>query len=188
MDFSLLEKSGYVVYSIYRITHPIDKMVNYIGSSMYDNLSEEQHRIESYTDRHTGFSSYNKPLYKYIRDNNINFDDLIFQLLYKTINSKDINTLKSKYITQFDTVKNGLNGKLYYTMKAEKAQKQKERESIRVKCLICDKELRTRSFSRHVKNIHKNQFNILFNRDILLSNLTFLKNQQVSFEHLLSLF
>ena len=63
-------------------------------------------------------TGYTTKLYKFIRENNIKFNEIKFEILNKSIYDKKENANKWKVflIKSFDSVKNGMNTRLPYTV------------------------------------------------------------------------
>ena len=87
---------------IYHMTHPTDTKINYIFCTPNLEFYKQSYKSDIYYLNKTGF------LCKYIRENNINFDDLEFTLL-EEIDSYYMNDIKAKYILQYDSINKGLN-------------------------------------------------------------------------------
>ena len=100
------------IFTIYKFD--INSMI-YIGSTWNFNKRKVLHKHDCYNENSNG---YNMEIYKYIRENNIDWNDITIEDIYnKELDEKD-NLLKrqteQKYIDQYDSKNNGLNTRYAY--------------------------------------------------------------------------
>jgi len=101
--------------------------LNYIGSSWdYDNR-KIYHKRDCYNENS---SKYYYEIYKYIRDNNIDWDDITIEDIYNKELDEKNNLLRrqteQKYIDEFDSKNNGLNTINAYITEEERKEQIKE--------------------------------------------------------------
>ena len=100
-------------YTFYRITHPEYPGLNYIGSTKEYPKRKCKHKYACYNEKS---NNYNKPFYRFIRDNDIIWDELQWTILNKlTYETKEsVYKWERFLIESFETIKNGLN-ETYHT-------------------------------------------------------------------------
>ena len=93
--------------TFYRATHKNFPELNYIGKCKNFIQRRTNHKFHCY---HTENKNYNKPLYKFIRENNINFDEIEWEILLECeiINEQDKN-IEKEFINKYDSYNNGFN-------------------------------------------------------------------------------
>ena len=156
-----------MVYNIYRISHKDFCEVNYNGST--DDLDRRKihHKSVCLNEKN---GQYNLKLYQFIRNNNIDFDELDFTVLKQTKMNQP-QRLEQWYINKFNSKDNGLNTynaylspkqkQEYYNQNKEKRQKQmKEYNKLTWTCIICNKTLTKCHKSHHIRTI-KHQNNVI---------------------------
>ena len=112
-------------YTFYRITHPEYPELNYIGSTKNIQNRKYNHKSQCYnkiTDH------FNKPLYQFIRNNSIVFEELQWTILNKLIyeSREGAHKWERFLIESFDTIENGLNEILPYKTTEEKRIEREE--------------------------------------------------------------
>ena len=99
----------------------------YIGSTWNYNNRLSKHKHDCYNEN---ISDYNCDIYKYIRDNNIDWNDIIIEKIYMIELDEKNDLLKrqteQKYINKYDSKNNGLNTKNAYITKEERKEQMKE--------------------------------------------------------------
>jgi len=99
----------------------------YIGSSWDFDSRKSKHKYDCYNENSC---AYNCEIYKYIRENNIDWNDITIEDIYNKELDEKNNLLKrqteQKYIDQYDSKNNGLNTRDAYTTDEQKKQKSKE--------------------------------------------------------------
>ena len=136
------------IYTFYRITHPENDKINYIGSTidLHRRISNHKYGLNSK-------KKYNIKLYQYLREYNIKFDDLIFEVLMKCDTNIHLK-LENMFINQYNSVENGLNTLNSYLNKNEWYEKNKERLSKTTKAYYLKNrdKIQTRSKEYYEKN------------------------------------
>ena len=115
------------IYTFYRITHK-DYGNLYVGSTKHLHIRKRGHKSDL---NNVNSRNYNIQLYKFIRDNNIQFEDFIFEVLDE-FDCND-NEMRFKweqiFIDQFENILNGINAifdKKQYFKDYEKQEKRKQ--------------------------------------------------------------
>ena len=84
-------------YIFYRITHPNFPLLNYIGSTKDFHKRKIQYKTAYKNPKQV---NYNCKLYKYIRDNKINFQSLNFSIIVVLLYAQCSPT---SFVTQYST-------------------------------------------------------------------------------------
>jgi hypothetical protein len=125
----------------------------YIGST--DNLKQriDYHTYNCYNEK---CKHYNIKLYRYIRENDIEFTENCFIVVSELLNvvGDELRKIEQGYIDYYNSIKNGLNDRRAYQTKEERLTQVKEWRKKRVKCDICGKEMNQSSLTRHKKSKH----------------------------------
>jgi len=111
-----------MTFIIYKIRH-----CNYIGSTA--NLKERKYKHKSVC-RCGKIKEYNLPIYKYIREHDIEIELIQLEIYHRKC-SKKIQTLVEQYwINKFDSVNNGLNSINAFSSKKQTKEKAKQQKKI----------------------------------------------------------
>ena len=102
---------------IYKMSHPKFKKFIYIGSTQNLEKRIEWHRQDCFNKNSSG---YNTKIYKFIKENNINFNEIEFEMICEA--TENVLKTEAYFIKKFDSIKNGLNTKLPWIKKIEKPQ------------------------------------------------------------------
>ena len=112
------------ILTIYK--YNINGMI-YIGSSWDYDSRKINHKSDCYNELS---NSYNYGIYKYIRENNIDWDNIIIEDIYtQELNEKNDlfkRQTEQKYIDEYDSKNNGLNTYNAYITKEERKEQMKE--------------------------------------------------------------
>ena len=151
-----------MIYIIYRITHEGYPILNYVGSCVDLDIRIMNHKSVCYNEKS---EKYNFKLYKFVRNNEINFDTLEFTVL----NTMDIEYPKiseQMYINFYNSIENGLNDRNAYTSQEYKNEQlngyNKEYRKLTWNCIICgiitsksgkSQHVRTK---KHKRNVYQN--------------------------------
>lgn len=112
------------ILTIYKFD--INKMI-YIGSSWDYDERLANHKYNCYDENS---NNYNCELYKYIRENNIDWNDITIEDIYTQELDEKNNLFKrqteQKYIEKYDSKNNGLNTRNAYTTDEQKKEQLKE--------------------------------------------------------------
>ena len=105
-------------YTFYKISHKNYPELIYIGSTKNYYFRKHNHKRMCYNEDVAG---HNTPLYQFIRNNNIIFEELEWTILSKLIyeNRESAYKWERFLIESFDTIENGLNCVLPYTTPEE---------------------------------------------------------------------
>ncbi len=150
-------------YVIYRMQCN-GTLLCYIGSTTDFRLRKNNHKSDCYN---KNSPNYNCLMYKYIRDNNINWNNIEFEIIdtVSCENIKEAWQLEAYYIGKHDSIIKGQNTNLPYGFSKSEYDKQYEKNEKRVEykrkyrkekisCPICFKILNKTSMSKHKRNIH----------------------------------
>jgi hypothetical protein len=112
-------------YTIYKIT--LSDGYCYVGSTKNFHQRITNHLSDCYNSK---INSYNIPLYKHIRENNLNFDRTCFTVLEQVENytKREAEKIEEKYRKEFEVLVGGniLNGMRAYLTPEEKKEREKE--------------------------------------------------------------
>lgn len=153
-------------YIIYRI-HDNDKL-NYIGSTMNYEQRIRKHKTHCFNEKQR---TYNTPLYKFIRDSKIEWNQIEFEIIQEDVFDLKEDALKQEtfWISFFDSIEYGQNACFSWTDRKKyvnnsikhKQAVQKYRQINKVKinekvsekihCSICHVEFRRDSLYKHNK-------------------------------------
>ena len=155
------------IFTIYKFD--INSMI-YIGSTWNFNYRITQHMETCYDDNHI---AYNCEIYKYIRNNNIYWNDISIEVIYtQELDEKD-DLLKrqteQKYIDQYDSKNKGLNTINAYTSHDIYLKRQK-RYKIENSHIFNRKEICSCGMIMISRNIKRHQFSNLHNKRIVYLN------------------
>ena len=149
-------------YTFYRITHPEYPELNYIGSTNNYYFRKHNHEGTYYNEK---WREYNKPLYRFIREQNIPFEELQWTVLLQ-LKTNIHEKLEQMFIDKYDSINNGLNNRLaYYYGTHEDYYKQyrktdkykeykKQYQNQKISCIICNKMICKGNIPRHKKSFH----------------------------------
>ena len=109
-------------YTFYRITHKDYPLLNYIGSTKNFNKRKQYHKIDCINEKSV---HYNLKLYLFIRNNDINFNELEFSIISQFNLKSNQHSFKHErfWIEKYDSINNGLNERLPFTTTDEKKSK-----------------------------------------------------------------
>jgi len=117
------------IFTIYKFH--INKMI-YIGSTWNIDERLSKHKCRCYDENS---NNYNCEIYKYIRENNIDWNNIIIENIYTQKLDEKNNLLRrqteQKYIDKYDSKNNGLNTINAYITEEERKEKQKEYDRLR---------------------------------------------------------
>ena len=148
-------------YTIYRIEE-----CNYIGSTKDLGDRIYKYKTKCYS---KNCKEYNFKIYRYIRENNLDFDNLTFTILLQ-LETNIPKKLEQMFIDKYDSINNGCNTNLahyYGTMEEYNIKysnsyyenKTKKYVLEQIKCAVCNISICRASMKLHIKkktyNIHK---------------------------------
>ena len=112
-------------YTFYKIGHPEYPELIYIGSTKNYQERKMGHKDRCYNENDSG---YNVPLYQFIRNNNIIFEELYFEIICSGYFKTEVQAHKYEryWVESYDTYKNGLNERLPYRSPKEKIEQSKQ--------------------------------------------------------------
>ena len=110
-------------YTFYRITHPIYQEINYVGSCKNLTSRKQQHKESCFNEKS---KTYNLKLYKFIRENNILWTNLKFEILLQCDTNIHLK-LEQMFINQYDSITNGNNNMNAYNPNYQITREQTEK-------------------------------------------------------------
>ncbi len=145
--------------------------LNYIGLTTGFTKRKGDHKSDCYNEKS---HAYNYPVYKFIRQNNINWDTIEFEIISQMHFKNEEHAWKNEsfWMLRYDSIENGQNDRLSYrdreeylkqyykkdeTKERKKQYYQDNREKIskhtseKIPCPICQKLIRRNHQSRHIK-------------------------------------
>ncbi len=112
-------------YDFYRMIC-IGTGLNYIGKTREIKKRPGNHKSNCYNKNH---NSYNQKRYKYIRGNNIKWNDIIFEIIDTIYCSKEqARAREAELITFYDSIENGQNEKMPSELTIEEWNKQYKKQ------------------------------------------------------------
>jgi len=131
-------------FVFYKITHKNFPNLIYIGSTENFHLRKTTHKNRFYDKTK---SVYNLKLYTFIRENNIDFNELEFQILSQFNMKSKSHALKHEryWMEKYDSIKNGLNERIPYNPSSKQDYQIRNKDKInekmmeKINCPICKK-------------------------------------------------
>ncbi len=101
------------IYTFYRMTHPNHPEFNFVGSTMNLKTRKSQYKTEIKNDLHK------RKINEFIRSNNINFNEIIFEVLLEC--DTDIHLqIEQSFIDKFKSINEGLNNNMSFNPDTKK--------------------------------------------------------------------
>ena len=89
---------------IYKMSHPKFSKFIYIGSTKNLQNRIKRHKLDCFNPKS---NDHHRKLYKFIRENNINFDEIEFELVAEA--TENVLKTEAYFIKEFDSINKGLN-------------------------------------------------------------------------------